>query len=169
MKFELLARQALTRACEELLPAPVDEPSHVRPDELRIAAVIGFTNAQVRGALGVAASIGGLERVRGHMGAPRTKRGPEDALGGLAGMLVGHIRREWSRYGASVSLTTPLVIRGVALDVCGRDAGIWLEHASGVGGDRVVVWLDVHVDSEPTLRAEPADAGIATSRNTLMF
>ncbi len=169
MNFEQLARLALTNACTQLLPSPADQPAHVRPDELRIAAVIGFTDDHVRGTLGVAASIGGLERVRRHMGAPHTKNGAADALGELANLVLGHIKREWSRYGALVTLSTPLVIRGVAIEICGRGAGHWFEHASGVGGDRLVVWMDVHVDSEPALLAEPTDVGLAAGGDLLLF
>jgi len=89
MNFELLARQTLTDACSALIPAADEGAAQGQSDELGIAAVIDFSGDDLRGTLGVAASAGGLERVRLQFGAPETKHGAADALGELANLILG--------------------------------------------------------------------------------
>jgi len=169
MNFEQLARFALTNAADGLIPPPPAEPAHVRPDELRAAAVVGFTHERVSGSFAIAASLGGLERVRAHLGAGRDRECIPDALGALANLLMGHIQAEWRRHGVAVECSTPVVVRGVTLGIGGCKTGRWLEHASGVGGDRVVLGIDVHYEREPDSLAVPIEARRESDPHRLTF
>jgi CheY-specific phosphatase CheX len=169
MNFELLARQTLTEACSALIPAADESAAQGQSDELCIAAVIGFSGDDLRGTLGVAASAGGLERVRRQFGAPESKLGAADALGELANLILGQMKREWSRYGVLATLSTPLVMRGLSIEVCGRSDGNWYEQHSGLGADRVTVWLDAHAEAGLQVEREPIDSGLVHGGDALMF
>ncbi len=169
MRFNSLARRALTEACTVLIPPAAEQGVSTGAEGLSIAAVIGFSGNHLRGTLGLAASASGLERVRRHLGGCETKLGAADALGELANLILGQIKREWSRYGVLVTLSTPLVMRGLAIEVCGRAEGHWFEHLSGVGADCVTVWLDAHAEHELNVEDEPADVGLLSGGDALMF
>jgi len=169
MNFELLARQTLTDACSAHIPVVDEGAACGRSGELCIAAVIGFSGDYLRGTLGVAASADGLERVRRHFGAPDTRLGAADALGELANLVLGQVKREWSRYGVLATLSTPLVMRGVSIEVCGQSDEHWYEQQSGVGADRVTVWLDAHAEDGLEVEPEPVDSGLMNGGDALMF
>jgi hypothetical protein len=53
--------------------------------------------------------------------------------------------------------------------VCGRSDGHWYEQQSGVGADRVTVWLDAHAEAGLEVEREPVDSGLVHGGDALMF
>lgn len=176
MDFSQLAQAALDGACGSLLPsleaqflAAGGNRSSNSP-ELCIAAVIGFAGADVRGTLGIAASADGLARVNRHLGGAAAGADAHDALGELANLVLGHVKRHWSRHGVDVTIATPIVVRGLAIEICGaRDSATWSEYTSAHGPDRVQVWLDSRAAETLAVASEPCDDGVISEGETLLF
>lgn len=157
MNFVTFAQGVLDDACDSLLPATIPTGDTSDPAGPGIAAIIGFAGSEVRGALGVSATAAGLEEIAKGLGV--TEGGDAarfDALGELSNLLLGTVKREWARRGLVVTISTPQVLRGLSIEVCGaedRDAeNGWFEASAGpAGGDHVSVWLDVQTEGELTL------------------
>ncbi len=166
MNIQELATTSLTAACEALLPAATIDGSGEGAEPLRIAAIIGFTSDDVRGTFGVAADVRGLERVRKHMGAGDV--GAEDSLGEMANLLAGHVKRSFAACGQNVTITPPLVLRGLAIEVCGS-RGARAEFVSRSTTDRVTVWLDCDSPEGLQLQATEACGTVVGEGEALLF
>ncbi|MEO0661542.1 MAG: chemotaxis protein CheX, partial [Planctomycetota bacterium] len=90
--FDSLTHEAVGEAVRDLVP-PVDAQNDTSGPPTAVA-VIGFAGDEVRGALGLAASRSGLERVARAAGVdPDDRLAAHDSLGELANLIVGHVKR----------------------------------------------------------------------------
>jgi len=161
--FDRLVRDSLTAACEELVPPPAFESTCCpSPSEaLRMAALICFSGPnKTEGTFGIATTLAGAERIRAHLNSPDSLSGRADALCELANLVAGHLRRAWSRYGVVVSLSTPMLVRGVALTLGHEDDCHRFAHQSGIGADRLALWIDLHGGANVELLSEPSEVGV---------
>lgn len=168
MDFDLLAKDALDSACSRLVP-DVEAGGIAGDPELCIAAIIGFAGEGLRGTLGITTTETGLRRVARSFGAHVDPRQAEDSLGELANLLLGDIKRTFTSYAVSITLATPLVVRGRAIEICGRAGARWFETTSEEGADRLTVWLDAHVDDTLEVAAEPVENATIGSGDALLF
>lgn len=168
MRFDALAQDALRSACSRLLP-PIEVAAPSGQPELCIAAIIGFAGEGVRGTLGITSSETGLRRVARSFGADGDPRQAEDSLGELSNLVLGDVKRTFLSYGVTITLATPLVVRGRAIEICGREGAHWFEVTSEQGVDRVSAWLDAHVDGELEVAAEPVESTSIGQGDALLF
>lgn len=167
MEFNTLATKALETAFSELVPN--HDGSASSEVEVCIAAIIGFAGPETRGTLGVTTSHEGLGRVARSFGADGDPRTSEDSLGELANLLLGDIKRTFSSHGLEITLATPLVVRGSAIEICGREGGAWFEQTSEHGEDRVTVWFDAHVAEGIEISDEPVETNVIAQGDALLF
>jgi CheY-specific phosphatase CheX len=154
MNFQELAQRSLAEAAQELLPNLGPSQASTRGSLHRVAAIIGFFGDDLRGTFGIAANAAGLEGVRSRMGASGAAGAAEDAIGELANLLVGHLKRLWSRHGALISISTPMVVRGLSIEVCGIGQGDWASLCLMGNEQQLCLWVDAH--PEPNLRLTEA-------------
>jgi hypothetical protein len=147
-------------ACVELLQAygvtaTAAADGWVHTDELLYSGVMGFVGSDVRGTCLLAAPAAVVLAT-----APPNAR-PRDWVGELANQLVGRFKAKLMARGATIALTTPIVLSGMRLSPLPRgdvQPGV-LETTTG----RVLVWLEAEVDtafrfgSERPLRAAEGD------------
>jgi CheY-specific phosphatase CheX len=168
MEFADLGRRSLDEACSDLLSSWTghDNPT---AHEHRVAAVIGFCGDRLRGTLGVATCSGALLRLLREFGSDTSHGDPEDCLGELANLVLGHMKRTWSQYGVEVSISTPLVVRGLAIEVCGQDHKNWIQIQLRQGPDRISIWLDAQAEPGLVVQDEPNVAGLVSGGESIMF
>jgi hypothetical protein len=164
MQIQQLAELALQEACQSLLPAAQPQPSADQP--LCIAAVIGFAGDALRGTFGIAADVGGLRRVHQHLGGG--SGAAEDALGEMANLLIGNLKRSFSRYGLLITISPPLVIRGIAIEICGQRP-TRAELVSQARGDRLTVWVDCDMVGELELQEVAGGGDVVAEGEALLF
>lgn len=177
MKLATLAQNTLDDAGRSLLPAlPAAAESATADDaaELCRAAVLGFAGEKVRGTLGIATSAAGLARIVEHTGTSADevtcdRTHAEDSLAELSNLLLGYIKRAWERRGLQVTMSTPLVIRGLSIEVCGDGDNQWFSTESSVGSDRITAWLDVHYDAELEVPDEDLESDCMAEGEPLLF
>lgn len=169
MEFNTLAQESLDQACDSLLPTPLEGLAASDEEGLRMAAMIGFAGDQVRGTLGVAASSAGIERLKASLGPASRDQDLADSLGELSNLLLGHVKRTWGRRGIDITLTTPIVMRGVHIEVCGQGEESWFETNSIVGPDRMTAWLDIHLTESLEVQEESFDNEVVSEGETLLF
>jgi hypothetical protein len=92
-----------------------------------------------------------------------------DLLGELSNQLLGRIKTVMLRYNVEIYLSTPMVLRGVNLSVCGGpDEGLLQAHFNSSYGP-IGVWLDLH--HEPGLEVElmPEPENLVEEGDLLFF
>lgn len=164
MHIQQLAEIALQEACQALLPAVQPQGNAVEP--LCIAAVIGFAGDDLRGTFGVAANPGGLQRVHQHLGGGNGTA--EDALGEMANLLIGNLKRSFTRYGQLITISPPLVIRGINIEICGQRP-TRAEFTSEAPGDRVTVWVDCDAAGELVVQEVAGSGDVVAEGEALLF
>ncbi|QDV09951.1 hypothetical protein Poly30_55120 [Planctomycetes bacterium Poly30] len=173
MKLAHLAQTTLDDAGRALIPA-VPPGAKGEPAQLCRAAVIGFAGSQVRGTLGVATSQAGLDRILARTGpsddlATCDRTRAEDSLAELSNLLLGAIKRAWVRRGLEFTLATPLVIRGLSIEICGGENNQWFSTESSAGDDRVTSWLDIHYDENLEVPDHDVETDLVAEGETLLF
>jgi CheY-specific phosphatase CheX len=147
------AIQALAgAACNELMQAyGVQLKSSLgwgESDEVMFSGVMGFVGDKVRGTCLLAAPQGTVEAA-----APKDA-GARDWVGELANQLVGRLKAKLMARGATIALSTPVVLRGVKLSPLPRTDVEPVVFESTAG--KVLVWLEVEIDDGFQLGEERA-------------
>lgn len=172
MELDELVSQALDAACTSLVPVPRSTDCAEQPEraELRLASIIGFSSDGLRGTLGIAASQAGVERIAAHFGIDATNEGSvADSMGELANLVLGHVKRTFAGRDVLLTISTPLVVRGVAIEICGRDEGDWYERSVSCNEDQVRVWMDLTVDEGFRVGEQQSTDGMVSEGETLLF
>ena len=117
-------------------------------DEVMFSGVMGFVGDSVRGTCLLAAPQGTVEAA-----APRSAAA-RDWVGELANQLVGRLKAKLMARGATIALSTPVVLRGVKLSPLPRTdvAPVVFESTAG----KVLVWLEVEIEDGFQLGEERA-------------
>lgn len=117
-------------------------------DEVMFSGVMGFVGDSVRGTCLLAAPQGTVEAA-----APRSAAA-RDWVGELANQLVGRLKAKLMARGATIALSTPVVLRGVRLSPLPRTdvAPVVFESTAG----KVLVWLEVEIEDGFQLGEERA-------------
>jgi CheY-specific phosphatase CheX len=153
-------RSATTRAIQALAGAACTELMHaygvelqpalgwVESDEVMFSGVMGFVGDSVRGTCLLAAPQGTVEAA-----APKGA-GARDWVGELANQLAGRLKAKLLARGATIALSTPVVLRGVKLSPLPRTdvAPVVFESSAG----KVLVWLEVEIENDFQLGEERA-------------
>jgi CheY-specific phosphatase CheX len=131
-------------ACTELMDAYgvqlVRAQGWPETDEVMLSGVMGFVGDSVRGTCLLAAPQATIEAA-----APRSAVA-RDWVGELANQLVGRLKVKLMARGATIALSTPVVLKGVKLSPLPRTdvAPVVFESRSG----RVLVWLEVEIEND---------------------
>jgi CheY-specific phosphatase CheX len=138
-------------ACTELMRAygvqlVKAESGWVESDEVMFSGVMGFVGDSVRGTCLLAAPQGTVEAA-----APRDATA-RDWVGELANQLVGRLKAKLMARGATIALSTPVVLRGVRLSPLPRTGVEPVVFSSATG--RVLVWLEVEIEDDFQLGEE---------------
>ena len=117
-------------------------------DEVMFSGVMGFVGESVRGTCLLAAPQGTVEDA-----APKGASA-RDWVGELANQLVGRLKAKLMARGATIALSTPVVLRGVRLSPLPRTdvAPVVFESTAG----KVLVWLEVEIENDFQLGEERA-------------
>ena len=117
-------------------------------DEVMFSGVMGFVGDSVRGTCLLAAPEGTVQAAAPKDAAAR------DWVGELANQLVGRLKAKLMARGATIALSTPVVLRGVKLSPLPRTdvEPVVFESASG----KVLVWLEVEIEDDFQLGEERA-------------
>jgi CheY-specific phosphatase CheX len=158
------AIQALAgAACTELMQAygVTLQPTNGwgESDEVMFSGVMGFVGDAVRGTCLLAAPQGTVEAA-----APRDAPA-RDWVGELANQLVGRLKAKLMARGATIALSTPVVLRGVKLSPLPRTDVDPVVFESTAG--KVLVWLEVEIEDDFRLGEERALS--ATEGELLVF
>jgi CheY-specific phosphatase CheX len=147
------AIQALAgAACVELMQAYGVQLSPrlgwAESDEVMLSGVMGFVGDAVRGTCVLAAPLGTIEAA-----APKDA-GARDWVGELSNQLVGRLKAKLMARGATIALSTPVVLRGVKLSPLPRTdvEPVVFETSTG----KVLVWLEVEIEDDFRLGEERA-------------
>lgn len=145
------AIQALAgAACVELMQAYNVElksaPSWSESDDVMFSGVMSFVGDSVRGTCLLAAPQGTVIAA-----APR-QASARDWVGELANQLVGRLKAKLMARGATIALSTPVVLRGVRLSPLPRTDVEPVVFQSPAG--KVLVWLEVEVEADFQLGEE---------------
>ncbi len=139
-------------ACVELLKAYgvtlTPSESWVESEELMFSGVMGFVGESVRGTCLLAAPQGTVEAA-----APK-QAGARDWVGELANQLVGRLKVKLMARGATIALSTPVVLRGVKLSPLPRTDVDPVVFDSEAG--KVLVWVEVEIEDDFKLGEERA-------------
>ena len=132
----------------------------------RLAGIIGFTSAQLRGSIVLCSSVVAVEATgqtaAGDISAIR------DWMGELANQLLGRIKLKLLRYGIVLNLSTPVVVSGIEMSV--HEAcpdGLKIYHFDHSGGP-LTVMMDVSFAEEFEFRAT-TDAEEAPSEGEVVM
>jgi chemotaxis protein CheY-P-specific phosphatase CheC len=104
--------------------------------------------------------------VREHLGAGEAQA--EDSLGETANLIAGHLKRGLARYGQVITITPPIVVRGVTIEVCNTGESCRAEHQSKTDDQNIVAWLDYESAKDIELVEVPDDETVAEGE-TLFF
>jgi CheY-specific phosphatase CheX len=117
-------------------------------DEVMFSGVMGFVGDSVRGTCLLAAPEGTVQAAAPKDAAAR------DWVGELANQLVGRLKAKLMARGATIALSTPVVLRGVKLSPLPRTDvdPVVFESQSG----KVLVWLEVEIEDDFQLGEERA-------------
>lgn len=117
-------------------------------DEVMFSGVMGFVGESVRGTCLLAAPQAAVQSA-----APKDA-GARDWVGELANQLVGRLKAKLMARGATIALSTPVVLRGVKLSPLPRTdvEPVVFDSPSG----KVLVWLEVEIEDEFKLGEERA-------------
>ena len=131
-------------ACTELMEAYGVKlnPAEGWPetDEVMLSGVMGFVGESVRGTCLLAATQATIEAAAPRGAAAR------DWVGELANQLVGRLKAKLMARGATIALSTPVVLRGVKLSPLPRTDVAPVVFSSDAG--RVLVWLEVEIKND---------------------
>lgn len=169
MNFQELAQRSLAEAAQELLPTLGASQTSANGSLHRVAAIIGFFGDDLQGTFGIAANAAGLEGIRNRMGASGAAGASEDAIGELANLIVGHLKRLWSRHGALISISTPMVVRGLSIEVCGIGQGDWASLCLLSNEQQLCLWVDAHPEPSLTLTEASAAGNELVQGDALLF
>ena len=148
------AIQALAgSACTELMQAygvtlAPTERGWTESDEVMFSGVMGFVGEAVRGTCLLAAPQATVDA-----SAPRDASA-RDWVGELANQLVGRLKAKLMARGATIALSTPVVLRGVKLSPLPRTDVDPVVFTSTAG--KVLVWLEVEIEDDFQLGEERA-------------
>lgn len=154
---ELLDRVAID-CCSALVPPAAATPVPVDADQptIELVAVIGFSGDQVRGAIGLCGSLEALRRTH-----PSTVAGEttslsdlQDWIGESANQLLGRLKVQLQRYGVSMWMGTPLVLRGVSVTVATGES-VRRYSLDTATGEQFTFWLDLQLDPGVVLPHQP--------------
>lgn len=169
---ELLDRVAID-CCSQLVPpaSAVPVPVDAAQPPIELVAVIGFSGDQVRGAIGLCASLETLRRTH-----PATVAGEvteicdlEDWLGESANQLLGRLKVQLQRYAISMWMGTPLVLRGVSVTVATGDS-VRRYALQMSTGEQFTFWLDLQLDANVQIpHHAPAQANEPAPGDLLLF
>lgn len=144
------------------LAVETERPEQVDGVRLEIAAVIGFTGSDVRGALMLAMSNTALEASRQtHTDTPR------DWIAELSNQLLGRIKNLLAGYDVDVTISTPLVLRGerIAPSMAGDEAPVVWTFSNGTAYG----WLDCEFAPNFVFRKSTHAAEVVSEGESLMF
>ena len=166
---ELLSESLLTSAIE--LFAHYEAPLEVgSPPEMEFAAVLGFSSDAIQGALGLLAHRDLVAATyRSATGQEGSRRQLDDWLGELANQLLGRIKGTLLRYDVAIQLATPMVLRGVRLEVGGsNEDGVYkVEFTCCTGG--LCAWIDAQHEGDLVLSLREEDGEVSASEGDGMF
>jgi CheY-specific phosphatase CheX len=146
--IQSLAGQACVELFQAYNVAVTPSEGWAGSDEVMFSGVMGFVGDHVRGTCLLAAPQGTLEA------AAPSNAGARDWMGELANQLAGRLKVKLMARGATIALSTPVVLRGVRLSPLPRtDVEPLVFH--GASG-RVLVWLEVEVGDDFQLGEERA-------------
>ena len=135
-----------------------------RGGELLLCGVIGFTGDQLRGTLMLATTAEPL--------GDSSPVGPSQLrawIAELANQLLGRIKNRLSAHGASIYLSTPVVLQGQHLAPMPRTNLLPLAFAGSSGG-HVCVWVETeHEDGFVLAPAAAHDPGAIAEGELMMF
>jgi CheY-specific phosphatase CheX len=117
-------------------------------DEVMFSGVMGFVGDSVRGTCLLAAPRAAVEAAAPNGAAAR------DWVGELSNQLVGRLKGKLLARGATIALSTPVVVRGVKLSPLPRTDVEPVVFQSP--GGKVLVWLEVEVEDGFQLGEERA-------------
>lgn len=117
-------------------------------DEVMFSGVMGFVGDNVRGTCLLAARQGTIQA------AAPNGAGARDWVGELANQLVGRLKAKLMARGATIALSTPIVLRGVKLSPLPRTDVHPVVFESSAG--KVLVWLEVEIKDDFQLGDERA-------------
>lgn len=115
-------------------------------DEVMFSGVMGFVGDAVRGTCLLAAPQGTV------IAAAPQNAGARDWVGELANQLVGRLKAKLLARGATIALSTPVVLRGVKLSPLPRTDVQPVVFESTAG--KVLVWLEVEIEDHFKLGEE---------------
>lgn len=146
---DLIDRVA-TECCSTFAPASVARPVPAQASQplSELVAVIGFSGDQLKGAIGLCASLEDLAATHPSAiaGEPTTLKDLEDWIGESANQLLGRLKSQFQRYGLAMWMGTPLVLRGISVAVATTDDNV-RRFALDLGGGRTFTfWLDMEID-----------------------
>jgi CheY-specific phosphatase CheX len=132
-------------ACTELMDAygvrlAPSQGGWPESEDVMFSGVMGFVGESVRGTCLLAAAQATVEAAAPKNAAAR------DWVGELANQLVGRLKAKLMARGATIALSTPVVLRGVKLSPLPRTdvAPVVFESVAG----RVLVWLEVEIKDD---------------------
>ncbi len=137
---------------------------------LNMAAVLGFSSDKVQGAVGLLATEPVVEHTfENATGVKGDRRDVEDWLGELSNQLLGRIKIELLRYDINIYLATPVVLRGVELNVGGsQEDGVYkASFTSEKGG--LCVWVDARHEPDLALEEIPQEEEVSEEGDGLFF
>jgi CheY-specific phosphatase CheX len=150
-------------ACVELMKAYGVELTSAEgwgdSDEIMYSGVMGFVGDRVRGTCLLAAPQGTV------IAAAPQEASARDWVGELANQLVGRLKAKLIARGATIALSTPVVLRGVKLSPVPRTEVQPVVFQSTAG--KVLVWLEVEIEDDFRLGEERALS--ATEGELLVF
>ncbi len=166
---ELLSESLLTNAIE--LFAHYEAPLEVgAPPDMELAAVLGFSGDAIQGALGLLAHRDLVAATyRSATGQDGSRRQLDDWLGELANQLLGRIKNTLLRYDVAIQLATPMVLRGVNIEVGGsHEDGVYkVEFTCCTGG--LCAWIDAQHEGELVLHLREEEDVSASEGDGMFF
>ena len=132
------------------------------PTESRLAASVGLSASDLRGALTIVARSDFFRATYPpELGAPRPED-LEDWAREAVNQLLGRLKNRFAAHGITFSISTPTVVRGEHLRLCPVEESTRISRALGVGGERVDVHFHIERDDGKGL-LERAGPPVATS------
>ena len=83
--------------------------------------------------------------------------------------LIGQLKRTWSKHGALITISTPMVVRGLAIEVCGVGEGHWTSLCLSDARHQVSLWIDAHPSEQLTLSEGEAEVGALEQGEAMLF
>jgi hypothetical protein len=147
-EFYVLTRDALRHAALELLRCyggtdaiEIDPAGETGPDELVLAAAVGFAGPSLNGTLAVAVPrrlLDALYPLHNDKGVPVAHG---DWIGELGNQLLGRVKNKLVVYGVDMRLGTPAVVEGRDLRLHASGADL-IEQRFRCNGNIVCIWLN---------------------------